>query len=605
MRKSISFVIVSLLAFASCIDHDFSEVQENNVKANAEKVFGVSFNPNQDWCMTKAGEVTINVNPSIKKVQVLAHASAVDESGVEYTTLKLLNQKDVKGQSCVKLYYDAPIDNLGLYVAFISDDNYSLKKIEGSTVSSVNAARTRYTEIVTRDYTLPEGTFCIAKAEDSYANTRGWNDGELLYQLSDDDYEAMKIELPQEHMYSEEFTSTVKALVFSYFPNGKKVDNLPNVKKSKFYNENVYPITTGKEPIFVSPVFKYDGSPKFGKEVWNSDLYYYYFKAGTNPTKEDIEKMPKYKAFPFKMCFNGDEDNFVRKDVTYALLYYGDGTPKVGDVGSFQFPEGYKIGFMIRAMTDFEGEAKQGEVYGDGRLNGHINNWGNFASSHFEENDPRAAWLTLDNKMLLCWESGTDRDFNDVILEVEGGIENIIIIPDPEEEVYTYCFEDTQLGDYDLNDVVIKATRKDENTIIYSVIACGAYDEVFIKNINCGAINDNTEVHSMFGKSPKQFINTVKGEKTCNPITVEKTVSESFSFLDPNTLPELYDKTKGTTVKMAMQGENPHAIMIPGDFRYPLETICINKAYSEFNNWGVDFIISTDWYRHPNTDKVY
>ena len=109
----------------------------------------------------------------------------------------------------------------------------------------------------------------------------------------------------------------------------------------------------------------------------------------------------------------------------------------------------------------------------------------------------------------------------------------------------------------------------------------------------------------MYGKSPKQFINTVKGEKTCNPVTVEKTVSESFSFLDPNTLPELFDKTKGTTVKMAMQGENPHAIMIPGDFRYPLETICINKAYSEFNNWGVDFIISTDWYRHPNIDKVY
>ena len=54
-----------------------------------------------------------------------------------------------------------------------------------------------------------------------------------------------------------------------------------------------------------------------------------------------------------------------------------------------------------------------------------------------------------------------------------------------------------------------------------------------------------------------------------------------------------------------MQGENPHAIMIPGDFKYPIERLCTNKAYSEFNNWGVEYIISTDWYRHPNTEKVY
>jgi hypothetical protein len=44
-------------------------------------------------------------------------------------------------------------------------------------------------------------------------------------------------------------------------------------------------------------------------------------------------------------------------------------------------------------------------------------------------------------------------------MEVEGGIEGIIVIPEPVYNVYTYCFEDTQNGDYDLNDVIIKAKR--------------------------------------------------------------------------------------------------------------------------------------------------
>ena len=52
-------------------------------------------------------------------------------------------------------------------------------------------------------------------------------------------------------------------------------------------------------------------------------------------------------------------------------------------------------------------------------------------------------------------------------------------------------------------------------------------------------------------------------------------------------------------------GEDPHGIMVPNDFHYPLEKVCIKDAYSEFNNWGQNPINSTDWYLTPNEGKVY
>jgi LruC domain-containing protein len=63
--------------------------------------------------------------------------------------------------------------------------------------------------------------------------------------------------------------------------------------------------------------------------------------------------------------------------------------------------------------------------------------------------------------------------------------------------------------------------------------------------------------------------------------------------------------TTGNIVKLAQKGEDPHAIMIPYDFRYPLEKICIKNAYSQFNSWGENKIVSTYWYKYPNEGYVY
>jgi hypothetical protein len=285
-----------------------------------------------------------------------------------------------------------------------------------------------------------------------------------------------------------------------------------------------------------------------------------------------FQSRPKDKLIQFNLCFEYYEDNFVAKKASFAALYFGDSkTPTIGTEGTFKFPKGYKIGFMVRAKTISEAPKKQGELYFDGRLNEKINSWPNF--DKLNSTDPRATWLKINDRVLMCWESGTDRDFNDILLEVEGSVEPIYTTHEFEYNTYTFCFEDTQKGDYDLNDVVIKAKRIDETTVEYSLVACGAYDKLFVKNVKAGVIQDDVEIHSLFGVGDKQFVNTEIGVEKHSVITARKTVSKSFSFLDEENQPFIYDATTKLTVKLSTKGQDPHGIMIPFDFKYPAEKV--------------------------------
>ena len=107
-------------------------------------------------------------------------------------------------------------------------------------------------------------------------------------------------------------------------------------------------------------------------------------------------------------------------------------------------------------------------------------------------------------------------------------------------QIYTFCFEDTELGDYDLNDVVIKAKRIDDEQVQYELYACGAYDELYVKNVDSAW--ENTEIHALFGKEPKTYINTEASESKVKTITIKKKVSNTFTFLDKNCQPSLVSR---------------------------------------------------------------
>jgi hypothetical protein len=169
--------------------------------------------------------------------------------------------------------------------------------------------------------------------------------------------------------------------------------------------------------------------------------------------------------------------------------------------------------------------------------------------------------------------------------------------------VYTFCFEDRDLGDYDMNDVVIKAERLNISQVKYTVVACGAYDELYLRNINGQTLNTTTEIHALFGVTNlSTFINTQS--KNYDSVSEIVTVDPSFSFTDFSKQIYIYNKTQDYDVKMAQKGEDPHGIMIPCDFKYPIEKTCIKDAYKQFNNWGENPINSTDWYLYPEDGKT-
>ena len=543
------FVLLFTALLVGCTHHDsgneFHQVSE------------IVYSESQDWCTTLSDNVTFDTENAYK-VQLLG---CLKDSSVVVLNESLVNSDKIT------LSYDIPKDNLGVYILLYYKD-------KGCRIKGV--------ENITRGFegSLPEGNFTISTSEDSYANKRGWIPGEKLYSFNGSTGFLVR-------GYNEEFNVALKMLIFSYFKNGRNYNNLPLVLNTGSYNENGYIVTKANTPIIVSSIYKNDGGYQ---EVINSDLYYYYF----NDDNADLESLPKYKLFAFSECIK--DDDVLCKHKSYALLYFDE-----NGVGSYNFPEGYKIGFMVRANTTAEGGRKQGELYADGRLNNKINNYGSFKSSKLGNNGPRAAWLAINDKNFMCFESGTDTDFNDIILEIEGG-EISLNNPELDYQYYTFCFEDSNLGDYDMNDIVIKARRLSTTSVEYSLVAVGAYDELYIHNIDGNILNNNKEAHELFGLPQKTFINTKRGSYI-DPIIDTISVDKTFSFLiNP---PYIYNKTKGWEVKISKQGEDPRAIMIPFDFKWPLEQICITKAYNKFNEWGINPVISTDWYKYYNENAVY
>ena len=644
MKKSI-IVILSVLALASCShDSDLYQgpekktISEDEIRENAQKVFGVTFDPNHDWCSTISGKVTIKTDASVEKVQVLVKLRELYDCEwyVTQNTLKKLNEAKTNGRSTITLTYNAPKDNLGFYVTYYTKDgNFYAQKVEGNTVSFNDVAPAR-TRALSTGYNLPAGEFKIAKIEDSFASERanstdatvketwkGWENN-LLYSLSDEDYGKLKmskvvsIDYPE---YTEATIDAIRDMVNTYFPNGrtangKPINNLAQLANLGQENGKSDPLTTGYEPIIVTPIYKFDHPDKYGNEVYNSDLYYYYYDDEDADYINDpvgyLKNLPKYKAVPFNQCFvkDGDDDT-IKKYGSFALLYYGDGVPEVNTKGTYQFPAGLNLGFMVRAKTTFESPLKQGEVSLDGRLNNQINGYGNFKSSGFKTNanTPRAAWLNIQGKAILCWESGTDADFNDILIEVEGGIDGPCPPPVFDDIIYTFCFEDTKVGDYDMNDVVIKAQRIDETTMEYRIVACGAYDAVYVRNLDT-EIN-NKEVHSLFVPNPettKFYINTDPKDKTYyEPKVYRKTVAEDFDLLKVPLKEQIYiyDGTTDQEIHLSQPGELPYAILIPYDMLYPKEKTGIDEAFPYFTEWGVNRDSYPYWYMTYYEDKVY
>lgn len=659
--KKIVFYSLCALAFVSCSKekdlYDGNAVDKTAIDKNVQNVFGTQFDPNQDWKMITTGKVKVVANAEetgrfkVAKVQLLTANPFID------ATAKVLNECEAKAGQEVKLNYDAPNYLDTLYAACVSKEGYyrvtpfavgeeNVSFVQEEAAASRGAFRAPVAQpMIVTDATPSDNRILTERANAGLGdlhpqrrNINCWKNGgwaDNLFEIS-----ATVEEIPD---FTESERNEMYKTLTGIMPENQ--DNFSNVVESQFYiNTANYLLADGShKPITVTPVRC--GADFLGWE----QLYYYYYNPAEVAGLSDVQRADFLKALPkYKLLDCADalvnvntEDkvnyaktnyknwrNVTRRSQKYTLAYF-EGTPEKGLKGSYDFPAGYRIGLMFRIDSIMSGGMKSCtggvNLYADTLLNAQVNQFYAWANAKLSKTTSRASVFSANGNIFVGFEDYRDRDFNDVVFQVDGGVTLYEDSIQLDKNVYTMAFEDQRLGDYDMNDVVIKAQRVDLTHVKFSLEATGADFDLYLRNIDGQKLDTVTEVHEIFAKyshidqqgsandnGEHRFINTVLDWPHYAAVQEVIEVPADFTFSEDKYLPYIYNKTKGYDVHIARRGEDPHAIIIPVDWRYPREYICvggiekkIKVAYPQFNNWGEKQVDETDWYLYPNEELIY
>ena len=315
-------------------------------------------------------------------------------------------------------------------------------------------------------------------------------------------------------------------------------------------------------------------------------------------------------------------------------------------------PAGYRIGFMLRKTKDAGGHYNNSADYRDLTDSGHgctfsygglnkeiitLPNHFQSSATYFEmkADDPRMAYFTANGKAYIAFEDGSDSQYNDMIIEV-GGYDQKVFEADDEKEIgfdteilmgdlpevdgmaYTMCFEDRpHQADYDMNDLVIRCVRdKDQpNVVEFTILAVGAEDDIMIGGIDGTPLEGQTdltgsEVHEFFDVADKtgseRFVNTLAGKGSEYEVVSSKYKVDA-SLTIPQLLNKMYivNRTQGgNTIRVPEKGQAPFALIVPGDFNYPIERQSIIGAYEKFKTWVQDINQYDKWPNYQVEGKV-
>ena len=663
-NQIIIFMLFTLVALTGC--NKSTDLYDEGViiQANAKKYFKY-IDPQQDWNSTVSGTITVTADadlPDIVKVQILTASPFFNDDA------QVLSEAKVQKGGTVKINYDAPNSYSQLVAACVSSkDIYYIQvfNVGQSAVSFGKKAKARATRAVDEselpnaadiklEYKNSKLSFNAERAKASpliikddkgvehtyteWENTAWVN--ERLWSPTNANLGTWTIAsgatFRSVDPLTEEEEANIRAICDTYLvktgtgtdaTNGKR-NNWKRILDGKYFSVNNNYVVSDGTPITLTPV------QLNSTEVKSNYVYYYYFDPAwvEGMTEEEeidfIESLPKYMAVDGGQAREaanqqgkGGPDYFKANE--YLLPYYGDDAP--GQQGttavSCIIPKGYKIGFFNRKRLGSNYLSyKNGCSYGDGRLNYGTNHLaGHYLTSMdtslggqtvegMDFTSPRIAFFSANNTTYMCFEDGCDCNFCDMIIEVSQGIERIDEPEDPSGAVYTMCFEDRPMtADYDMNDVVLKASIVDATHVKISLVACGANDMLYIHGVEGSKINSQTEVHALFGlTSPDQFINTSSKFELLAPVEdiVEKDASESLT----DVLSRIWVENKNSGGKITLPqkpGDVPNAVIVPIDFPYPKEQTSIISAYGKFNNWAINSNMDTDWYLFPTNGLVF
>ena len=188
-----------------------------------------------------------------------------------------------------------------------------------------------------------------------------------------------------------------------------------------------------------------------------------------------------------------------------------------------------------------------------------------------------------------------------------------IIIPQ-DKLSYSYAFEDTRNGDYDMNDVVIKVRELDDDKLELKLVALGAKYDLQLRLYNYDPYNADgnyygqeyellkyngfEELHDMLGAEHGALVNT-DADANAYPIDIiiDKNGNDYTKLRLALYVPAQYGNA-AYEMRLSGAGEAPYGVIIPTDWQWPKERVNVMTAYPDLQQF-IEGNATIDWYSNP------
>lgn len=362
-------------------------------------------------------------------------------------------------------------------------------------------------------------------------------------------------------------------------------------------------------------------------------------------------------------CNNNDRigDNAFAMQAVYNR-YNTDISALRGISFKIDVPEGTRIGFFLR--SDQEKYPNQWTQIVSNGIKPYISNQDDFKGTNFcveflniEGNGRGTHRSFIKDYEEVYWMGmedlieGGDHDCNDVIFGVVSDLKvwmpDIVdptleekpddpkpddptpddptpddptpVLEDTDPFPWTIAYEDVNRdADFDFNDAVIKVMPDYENELCcVTVMAAGSTARMYLHYDGPDGDVNMGEMHELLGSRTSQtYINT-QGAIASTPFAMIDCVPWPKGYTMANDAQRFYiEIQRGTctdctdVITLAHEpGKMPEALLVAGEWQWPLEGTHISSSYDEFPGWASDVTRTRfwEWYKSPqmNTHVSY
>ena len=221
-----------------------------------------------------------------------------------------------------------------------------------------------------------------------------------------------------------------------------------------------------------------------------------------------------------------------------------------------------------------------------------------------------------------------DFDCNDVLFGLHADMESempLITIPDidvllpsVEKQVWTIAYEDVwRDNDFDFNDAVIRIQPDYENeTCGITLMAVGSSNKMYLHYDGPDGDQNLGEIHELFRQKRTTKVNTTSAYATVTFVELDK-VKWLRNYTVSDDAKRFYIEVQrgtcedcGDLLTLPYEpGVMPQAILVAGNWHWPMEGVHITTAYNKFSPWAIDMSNLSYWNWHtapqPNTTVAY